>query len=182
MLRDVSGNIIGEAGTVTRNQPDGVTWFTKNLLHTYTEPIVFMQIDTFGGSAPAHVRLKNININSFQYQIEEWDYILNQGHAIETMAYLVIEKGPHHLADGTIIEADKIDTTHEWASVPQFTQSFTSTPVTLSQSQTINEVEAVVTRQRSGTSTGFQVRLQEERGNDGTHAEETIGYFAIEPS
>ena len=53
-------------------------------------------------------------------------------------------------------------------------------PVVLSQSQTINDAMSIVTRQRNVMASGFDVRVQEEQAQDGVHAEETIGYIAIQ--
>ncbi len=47
---------------------------------------------------------------------------------------------------------------------------------------TVNEGSAVVTRQQNASTTGFEVKVQEEEANDGAHASETIGYIAIEPT
>jgi len=73
-----------------------------------------------------------------------------------------------------------VQTSHLWYSVA-FSTAFNSPPIVLTQCQTLNGGQAVVTRQRQGTSSGFQVRLQEEEGNDGTHAVETLGYVAVAP-
>jgi hypothetical protein len=52
--------------------------------------------------------------------------------------------------------------------------------VVFSQSQTDRGDQAVITRQREVLSNGFQLRIQEEEGNDGTHAVETVGYIVIQ--
>jgi hypothetical protein len=45
--------------------------------------------------------------------------------------------------------------------------------------QTYHGSQAVVTRERNISESGFEVRLQEEEANDGVHANETIGYVAL---
>jgi len=133
---------------------------------------------TYNGSQPAHIRVRNVTSSSFEYQIEEWDY-LDQSHITEDIGFVVLESGIHVLPDGTQIEAGIVQTDHSWANV-FFSATFGASPVTLSQSQTINGGQAVITRQRNGTSTGFEVRLQEEESN-GWHFVETIGYVAVAP-
>jgi hypothetical protein len=59
-------------------------------------------------------------------------------------------------------------------------RAFSDDPVILTQAQTRNDAAAITTRQRP-TTTGFEVRVQEEQAADGIHAEETIGYIAISP-
>ena len=131
------------------------------------------------GTQPSHIRLRNVSGSSFEYQIEEWDY-LDQSHITEEIGFVVLESGVHMLPDGRQVEVGVVQTDHLWQDV-FFSASFTSNPITLSQSQTVNGGQAVVTRQRNGTSAGFQVRLQEEERNDDSHYVEAIGYFAIAP-
>lgn len=179
-LRDGLGTLIGEAGKVTVNQQDGEQWHTVNLRNTYSNPVVVMQLMTFNGHQPAHTRLRNVGRSSFEYQIEEWDY-LDQFHVAETIGYLVIEGRRHRMADGAVIEAGKIETNHDWATV-SFGSIFLSSPVTLSHCQTYNGHQAVVTREQNVSVSGFEVRLQEEEGNDGMHLNEIIGYVAVQPT
>jgi hypothetical protein len=77
------------------------------------------------------------------------------------------------------VEVGTIEAQHVFETVT-FVQSFNQAPVILSQSQTRNGGQPVVSRQQNATTSGFEVRLQEEDGNDGSHAVETIGYIAIE--
>jgi len=50
----------------------------------------------------------------------------------------------------------------------------------LSQSQTYNDAEAIVTRQTDADASGFFVKVEEEEGNKQAHLVEQIGYIAIE--
>jgi len=105
-------------------------------------------------------------------------------HSAEEVSYIIIEAGRHQLADGAIFEAGKTQATHQWKQVsfsPTSDQRPVSAPLTLTQVQTYANSQAVVTRVRSLTDSGFQVRLQEEEGNDGLHTRETVGYLAISP-
>ena len=132
---------------------------------------------SYNGSQPSHIRLRNITSNSFEYQIEEWDY-LDQFHTTEDIGFVVLESGIHNLPDGTQLEAGVVQANHLWVSA-LLSLPLNSRPVIISQSQTANGEQAVITRQRNITSTGFDVRLQEEEGNDGWHQLETIGYIAV---
>ena len=86
----------------------------------------------------------------------------------------------HVLSDGTLVEVGVAQTDHSWTNV-SFSSSFSVAPVTLNQSQTFNGGQAVITRQRNSTTSGFEVRLQEEEGNDNRHFVETVGYVAVTP-
>ena len=172
------GAAIGETGTVTTAQPDVGTWHTVALDHTYTDPVVVIQPPTANGGQPVHVRLRNVAGGSFEFQLEEWDY-LDGAHTSETVAYTVLEAGRHTLSNGTAIEAGVVAADEEFVSVP-FAEPFGTTPVVLSHAQTRNGPDPIVTRQRGISTTGFAVRVQEAETN-GPHTTERVGYIAIEP-
>ena len=168
---------IGEAGKVSASQANGTTWQTVNLSRSYNNPVVIMQVSSTNGGQPSTVRLRNVSGNSFQWQLDEWDY-LDGGHTTETFSYLVVEAGVHNLGGGRVLQAGNVSTNQNWASV-SFPQSFSGTPVVMSVSQTFAGSQAMVTRQRSVNSAGFQVRVQEEEANDDSHATENIGWIAM---
>jgi len=63
-----------------------------------------------------------------------------------------------------------------------FSQDFLSTPVTLTQLQTYNGPDPIVTRIKELTTSGFKLTMQEEENiRTGGHTTETVGYIAIEP-
>ena len=175
-IRDSNGSVIGEAGKVSSDQVDGSVWHSVSLNNEYVEPVVIMQPLMYADDSPAHVRIRNVGSDGFEYQIEEWDY-LDQSHAAEDMYFVVIEKGNHDILDLNI-EADVVDANEGWSTV-SYLDAFSEVPVVLSQVQTYNEAEAVVTRQRNVSSSGFEVRCQEEEANDNLHATESVGYIVI---
>lgn len=177
-ITNSSGAAVGEAGEISAYQKKGSQWHTIQLKNTYTNPVVFMQIVTFHGRQASHIRLRNIGSNSFQFQIEEWDY-LNQKHMIEKVDYVVLEEGTHALSSGLQVEVGKETVDDEWTNV-SYGNSYSVPPATISQCQTYNESGAVVTRQKNVTTGSFDVKLQEEEGSDGQHANETVGYIAVD--
>jgi hypothetical protein len=179
LIYDNVGLVVGEADTISNDQNVDSQWHTVSLQRVYSDPVVLMNMTTYNGNQPSHIRLRNITSSSFEYQIEEWDY-LDQIHITEDIGFVVLESGIHNLPDGTQIEAGVIQSDHLWVNV-LLSSPFSAVPVILSQSQTTNGGQAVITRQRNITSTDFEVRLQEEEGNDGWHFMETIGYVAVSP-
>lgn len=137
-----------------------------------------MQPLSYRGGQPVHVRLKEVSSDRFEFQIEEWDY-LDGKHIIEEASYIVLESGRHLLEEGALIEAGKVSVNQDFKRV-DFTNEFDSAPVVLTQSQSYNGGQAVVTRQRNFDSKGFEVRLQEEEKSNGIHAYEDVGYVAVE--
>lgn len=178
LIQNKTGSTIGEAGRVTAYQKDGSQWHTVKLSKTFTEPVVFMQINTFHGRQPAHIRVRNVGINSFEFQIEEWDY-LDQKHLMEDISYVVFEKGKHQLTDNRRIEVGKALVSHNWSTV-SLTTGLPASPAVISLCQTVNESPAVITRQRNVSAARFEIKLQEEKGGDGVHVTETVGYLAAE--
>lgn len=178
-ITDSSGSVIGEAGLISISQGSGGQWRTITLQGNYATPVVLMNMTSYNGGQPSHIRLRNVTSTSFQYQIEEWDY-LDQSHTTEDIGYVVLESGIHALSAGSQVEVGLVETDHQWKNIV-LSGGFSSTPIMLSQCQTYYGGQAVVTRQRNGTNSGFQVRLQEEEGNDGGHLLEMIGYVAVGP-
>ena len=176
--------VIGEAGRVNVNQVNGSVWRQVLFQNFYDNPIVIMQPLSYNGGQPAHMRLRNVNSNGFEYQIEEWDY-LDGKHGSEKADYFVIEAGRYLLQDGTIIEAGKVTSNHEFKR-KDYDIAFAENPVILTQVQTYNEGQAIVTRNRKPNTAGFEIKVQEEERNqlpqngNGTHEDEEVGYVAIQ--
>jgi hypothetical protein len=171
---DDGSNIIGEVGEISVDH----NWQTVTLTNTYSNPIVIAQ-PIAHDKTPAHVRIKNALSNSFDLKIENWAY-LSTSHSTTKVYYIILEQGMHALADGRKLEAETINANDAWTPVP-FTQSFVSPPVTLTQSQTFNDNEPIVTKTKDVRVGGFDVKVQEEEQLVTTgHAIETVGYIAIE--
>jgi type II secretory pathway pseudopilin PulG len=175
------GLAVGETGTVAPFQFFAGQWFTVNLNNSYTNPIVVMGPASYADADPLTIRVRNVTATSFEYQIDEWDYLsggfFGGFHPTETIHYMVMEAGTHTLDDGTVIEAGSANVGNPWSTVPL--TAFGSTPVVLSQVTTTNEGSAVTTRQRNVASTGFQVQLEEEEAA-GAHATETVHWIAVQ--
>lgn len=92
---------------------------------------------------------------------------------------LAIESGATTLSDGRALEVGRVRADTRAKEV-QFDGSFSNRPVVLSQTQTVNGHQPVVTRNADTTTRGFSVRLQEEEA-EGYHKHETVGYLAVEP-
>jgi len=168
-----------EVGRVTVGQADKSSWHSVSLRNSYVSPVVIMQPPSYNDGDPATIRIGNVSASGFQFRIDEWDY-LDGAHAPESVAYLVVEAGVYRLRSGALLEAASTSAGHTFRWVP-FSQAFRDAPVILTQVQSYREATAVVTRQRAATPGGFQLKVQEEEANDGRHAEERVGYVAVEP-
>lgn len=171
---------IGEAGAVTFAQAGPDHWRTVALDGSYADPVVVCSPVSYGGAAPSTVRVRNVASDSFELQVDEWDY-LDGAHAEETIGYLVMEAGRYVLPDGRLVEAGVADgVDHNWLSI-DYAGAFPGTPVVVSQTMSSDGSDAVVTRQRNVRPDGLDVRLQEQEDGSGTHLGETVGYVAIQP-
>lgn len=173
-LKDGSGNVIGQVGTVKASQPsDPDLWHRVEISDQIDDPIVFAQIVTHHGGHPVHIRLANVQRGSFFFQLEEWHP--SGAHTQEKVAFLAIEPGRHTI-DGHDVQAETFSADHTWYSA-HFSMS--ATPVVLTQCQTFNGPHHVVTRIADVDRSGFKTRLQEAEGSDGWHTTERLGCIAV---
>ena len=185
--RTTDSAVVGETGRVSFSQPNGSVWFTVSLQNSYDNPVVIMQPLSFEGSHPGHVRIRDVGSSSFEYQMEEWDY-LDGGHIEETASYAVWEAGTYFLLNGSVMEVGFMEVTGDEATV-SFSQTFNTTPIVLGNVQTARESEAVVVQMNGVNPRSFNARLREEEAKDvpntvppsSEHASERLGYVAIEP-
>ncbi len=166
----------GESGSVTVRQGEENDWFSVGLAETYDTPTVIAKSMTYDGDDPAHVRLRNVGSNGFEYQLEEWEYE-DGPHTSETFGYAVFESGTHTF-DGAKVEAGRVNTNHTFQPV-SWEHDFTSTPVVFSQAQSRHGHDALVTRHHEVSRDGMGVRLKEQ-DSFGAHMDESVGYLAVE--
>ncbi len=155
-------------------------WTSFNFSAPFVDPVVIAGPASFSDSAPATVRIRNVNQNGFEIHVEEWDY-LDALHGSEIVSFIVMEKGVYTLDNGTKIEAGSFITKSTRFSTYATEQTFNRTPVILTQVMTANERDAVTVRLRNLDTDSFQYKLQEQEINKKRHSTETIGYIAWEP-
>ena len=155
-------------------------WIRVVFSTPFINPIVVAGPPSYNGADPSVIRLKNITTTGFDIRIQEWKY-LDGGHMMETVAYLVIEKGSFILDDGTKIETGQFDSKDVDFHTIQFNTTFTTVPVVLTSIATFNGPDTATSRLRKISTTSFAHKLQEQELSDG-HNNETINYIAWEPS
>ena len=96
-----SQEAIGESNSISADQE----WETVLLTQTYDDPVVIAGAPLYVGVDPTTFRIRNVTGNSFEIQIDEWEY-LNPFHAAEVVSYMVVEAGRYTLADGIIDFSD----------------------------------------------------------------------------
>ena len=157
-------------------------WKTVTLNRPYDEPVVIVGALSYNGSDPSVIRVRNVTGSGFEVRVQEWEY-LDGHHAIEQVDYLVIESGSYELPGGSRVEAGRFsaNAAGSFAAV-QFKQPFSTVPVVMTATTSVNEGDAVTMRLRNITTTKFDYRIQEQEANDQRHTPEEAGYIAWEPS
>lgn len=157
-------------------------WTQVTFRNFFVDPIVVAKPLSRNGIHPAVIRIENVKSSGFSIRVQEWGY-LDGWHTLETVSYLVIERGSYTLPDGTRIEADYIvtDRTEGFEAV-SFNQTFQTVPVIITAISSFNGTDAVTGRIRNINREGFEFRMQEQENNLKTHVTETIDYVAWESS
>lgn len=172
---DGGSDAVATTGSVSVSQDSVDQWHQVSLDATVDNPVVVMGPVSSNGPHPVHTRVRNVDSTSFEFKLEEWAY-KDGSHKTETVSYLVVEEGAHSVGDLTL-DAGTVSATTEFTTASLDAQ-FGSPPVVVSQTQTVNEADPVVTRQSNVTTGSVDLRLQESEAG-GTHASETVGYVAL---
>ncbi|MEO1575614.1 MAG: H-type lectin domain-containing protein, partial [Pseudomonadota bacterium] len=169
--------VVLQSGTVTIEQSNASTWFSVAFERAFDGvPKVVMGPPTFAGGQATTMRVRNVTPSGFEYQLDEWDY-LDGYHLTETIAWLAVMPGRHTLG-GLSVEAMSVSATPAFRNIA-FGSAFSATPVVLSQVVTVNQANAVTTRQRGISATGLQLQLESEEGATVAHAAETVDIIAV---
>jgi hypothetical protein len=181
-VTNVSSSDLGnpgiEMGMVTMNWTDGDAWTEIEFVNNYTNPVVVAKSVSYNGKDPIGVRVQGINDPSigtrggFSIRIQEWEY-MDINHTTEDIMYMVVEDGHHTvpLDGGGNIEFDAQVITTSNCGTSNFVSAsyqtaFAATPILFSAIGTYGDSIMAVTRNKSITSTGFEVVMQEEKAGD----------------
>jgi hypothetical protein len=202
-IENAEGDEIGVAGFLPIDDTDRDTWISlpvDSRSFPVDESVAFVQVLSFDGPHPVHPRIATSHpfteMPGFHFRMEEWP-TYDGRHRPELLAYVLLRRGVHrldgvgslHLDVGTTEPFDFLADEDSWETVELDPRVLMDT-VVVTQCQTFNGHEPVVTRQRSlppraGDPT-FEVRLQEAEGggadpsSTGDHRdEEVVGYVAM---
>ena len=151
-----------------------------NFSSPFSQPVIIANTLTRNDTAPSVIRISDVDAQGFNIQIQPYDY-LNSSHRMETVSYLVMEKGSYTLDDGTQIEAGLFNTDATTFAAQTFVNQLNAAPVVFTSIITSNGSDAVVGRVRNISTTGFEYQLQEQEANEPYHILETVAYLAWTP-
>ncbi|MEC8554359.1 MAG: Ig-like domain-containing protein [Planctomycetota bacterium] len=145
-------------------------------------PLVIAQVQTVNDSAAVVERLRNINGDNFQMQMQE-EEAADGIHATESVGYVAIDLGTGTSGDvfmNAVVSGDTVthrDTTINFGSI-----GGSSSPVILSDMQKRDGRDTATVRHRAQTSTSVTVFIEEEASRDRElrHTTEVVGVLALE--
>ena len=158
----------------------GSSWQHVELQGQFTDPIIVAGPRSYADAEPAVIRMRNVDANGFDIQIQEWDY-LDGNHATETIHYLVMERGNYTLPNGSKIEAGSFTGTIQRFQAQQFNTPFTVKPVVFTSIVTYTGKDAVTGRIQNTLTGSFAYKLNEQDSKRQRHTKETVDYIAWEP-
>lgn len=152
--------------------------------NSYNNPVVVAYVPTRGGGQSYCHRVKDVTSTGCTIFAEEPD---NQGHATETVCYLVVESGSWVTPEGVQIEAG-IHTSNTvrqagngttYGDSISYSSSFSSTPVVLATLNTYNNNSFMATQVNSVGSGSFKIS-QERAETSTSESTEDIAWVAVE--
>ncbi|MEZ5902634.1 MAG: LamG-like jellyroll fold domain-containing protein [Alphaproteobacteria bacterium] len=170
--------IVMQASRVSVSQTSGAQWHSVNFDGIIKDAVVKMFFENGEGDFYT-ARVRNITNTGFEFQIDEYDY-LDGVTGLETLSWIAVASGTHTLSNGSVIQAGHVNATDETATSVSFNSAFSSAPVVFTQVSSYNESDAVLTRNYSVTTTGFNTKMDEQESKPVGHATEDIGWIAIE--
>jgi hypothetical protein len=174
---------IGEVHRITANS----SWQSISFDRAYLDPMVFAFVTTTNDADPVVTRLRNVDGVSASLRLQETRRLLGEGrdgtHADEEVTLLVLEKGVHQLADGTVLQVGSTVTNKLYVKGFEditFDDAFDAAPTLLTQVQSFAGSDWVASRVRGTDATGFELTMQEEEYDNVNHAWEEVGWLAID--
>lgn len=184
-LRFVERTPIGEVMRLSL----GDDWTTLDFLNDYVDPVVFALAPTMNEVDPVATRLRNVTGTGAEIRLQEpihWEYgIERRDHVDEDVTILVLEKGVHRMADGTLIQVGELETNKLYVKGFEqiaFAEPFYDAlrPAVFSQVQSFNGTDWVISRHRDIGTEGFSLTMQEAQFDNVNHALEDVGWVAIQ--
>ena len=167
----VEVNEVGIARSVRLRQNDPSFFRPFNIFNGFSStPYFFSQMQAFRNGQPTQTDVRNISDAGFEMRLEETSD-MNGIHPREVVGFLAFE-------DFQDAEYDKVNVNTTWTSV-SFSETYASVPSVLASVNSENEGDTVSVVVRDVTETGFEIKLLEDPGFDGTHLAEDVSYLVL---
>ncbi|CAM2011254.1 fascin domain-containing protein [Acanthopleuribacter pedis] len=161
-------------------------WATVDFVGDFDfTPALFANMQTFNGTDPADLRIRNLGVSDFDVFVqEEQSKDSETAHNNETIGFLALAEGGIRNTNGQVIaEAGIIDVTQddagEWFTLDSFIGTY-SDPVVIMVINSYNGTHESHMRVRDVGTTSFRYQLEEWDFRDGTHGTESVAYLIVE--
>lgn len=166
-----------EAGSFAGTTSAKTVSFSKALAKA---PVVLTTVASMNEADTIAGRIKNVTTTGFAYSFREQEKNYNK-HVNETVNFIAWEPGKGTVGQVQYVAAATPNAvTNTWYKTA-FPSAFTQAPLVLADMQTTANTDTSALRLQQLTTTGFQVKVEEEQSKDSevTHPAETVGYLAI---
>lgn len=178
---------LAEEGTVQYGTINNLNHVPKTVTldHPFVNPVVILGVLSYNGGHTSTVRVQNVQPQSFEVFIKEWDY--HDGpHTTETLSWMVVEAGHHVLPNGMEYDAAQFCIGDSSPTRVTLFEGFEDdvTPVVFTQVTTSAGDHAIEARHFDVASDSFMVVMQNEQaqGEFQTREQgEVVHYIAIAP-
>jgi hypothetical protein len=162
----------------------GQQWQRVELRKTFADPVVVAKATRDPQADPTPLRIRGIDTTGFEMRLEPWDDDdRSQIETLESVGYLVIERGGYTLGEGILIEAGVVEAgSTDVLNRISFGQRFSATPVVITAVVGGNEGDVVSGRPTRVGRDGFGYRLQTSSDNQAMDIPVSLAYVAWEPS
>lgn len=144
------------------------------------DPVVISTVASNNETDTISGRIRNTSKTGFEYYFHEQEKNSNT-HVTETINFIAWEKSTGTMGNLIYeVQATPSSVTHSLYDIA-FQSDFTMQPLFLTDMQTTNGADTAATRLENPSTTGIQVKIEEEQSNDDEidHAAEAVGYLAI---
>lgn len=174
------------SGTLTSSgQASATTWQSVTFPRSFNTavPVVIAGPFYSADGEPHTVRVRNVTATSFEWQIDEWDYLAGDHPGTMTGYYFAMTEGTHVFGTqrwqvGRTTTANRTDSTITLTG-------FSAAPTVLTQVYTTNNLiatnnpRALKTRNSAVTATSFNVNLETQQSYTTAISNESVGYVAV---
>jgi hypothetical protein len=145
------------------------------------DPVTMAGPLSYRGGESAHVRLRDVRDDGFEIKAEEWKD--QYGHTPEKTHAIHLDRGVSDAEGGNVWDINRVQCEDDdWSNF--YLNGYHSVPrsdfAVLATIQTHNGGDSVVPRIKPNGSSGWKIKMQEEKGSNGNHYQETVGVMAVE--
>ena len=154
-----------EVASLTVEQASASQWHKVSFTDSIADAVVVMGPASIDGDQPLSVRVRNIDQDGFEFQIDEWSY-LDGAHVPIEISWMAGSAGDHVLQDGSKVSLGTA-AAKDLAGGSVALYGFTKNPLIFGQLTGDAESTALTHRLSDSTKNGFNFRIDVEEALQG---------------